>query len=105
MKVVGQDSFMVPMALHSVRIARCFRRMEDLQNFVALSLPGGVHEDHDIAYVAGWRITTCLCSTHLEHSSHGGAEEGQLEHQYGITTNQDGFLYDCDIVNYKTYIF
>ena len=77
--------------------------MEDLQNFVALSLPGGVHEDHDLAYVTGWRITTCLCSTHLEHSSHGGAEEGQLKHQYGITINQDGFLYDCDSVNYKTY--
>ena len=27
-------------------------------------------------------------------SSRGGAEEGQLEHQYRITPNQDGFLYD-----------
>ena len=89
MKVVGQDSFMVPMALHSVRIARCFHRMEDL---VALSLPGGVH-------VGG---SQCVCVPHLEHSSHGGAEEGQLEHQYGITVNQDGFLYDYDSVNYKT---
>lgn len=103
MRVVGQDSFMVPMALHLVRIAKCFHRMEDLQNFVALSLPGGVHEDHDLAYVTGWRITMHVSVFHT--SGTFITEEGQLEHQYGIAINQDGFLYDCDIVNYKTYIF
>ena len=74
-----------------------------------LSLPYGIHVDHDHVCVAEGE-NVCISIFHTSGAfitSFGrmGRGEGELQYPVGITTDQDGFLYVCDCLNNRIQVF
>ena len=74
-----------------------------------LSVPVGIHVDHDYVYVAegGNNRISAFHTSGAFITSFGrwGSGEGELHGPRGITTDQDGFLYVCDSINNRIQVF
>ena len=69
----------------------------------------GIHVDHNYVYVAEqWNHHMSVFHTSgafITSFGRKGSGEGELKHPNGITTDQDGFLYVCDLSNNQIKIF